>query len=174
MRIVESIAIAAPPERVTRLVRSVELHEHTAAPIRGRAVGGRVGGLSEPGDRTRWRATFLGVRASVTVETVHVQPGVAVRERLAGPWWQRLPLAAFGHTYRVDRRPGGCVLWDVFTVRLVVGEAATRLLLRRRMAALVRHRLAEIRRAAEDRGCLPVTPSNAARSGCPRDPPPGP
>ena len=147
MRIVESTAIAASPERVTRLVRDVGLHERLSAPIGGRAVGGRTEGLSEPGDRTVWAATFFGVRSRVTVD-----PGVAVVERIAGSVWQRLPLAAFGHTYRVDARPGGCVLWDAFTVRLVggaVGEAATRLLLQRTMTRLVRHRLDGIRREAE-------------------------
>ena len=151
MRIVESVSIAAPPQRVTDLVRSVDLHAHTSAPIRGHAVGGRTQGLAEPGDCTTWRATFWGIRSSVTVETVRVDPGVAVEEQLAASQ-RRLPLAAFGHTYRVDRRPGGCVLWDTFTVRLVggaVGEAVTRLLFRRTMTALVRHRLREIQRAAE-------------------------
>ena len=149
MRIVESIPIAAPPERVTDLVRNVTLHERTAAPIRGRAVGGRTEGLAEPGDRTTWQATFFGVRSSLTVETVCVEPGVAVVERLAR---SRPPLAVFQHTYRADRRPGGCVLWDAFAVRLsggLVGEAATHLLLRQKMTALVRHRLREIRRVAE-------------------------
>ena len=152
MRIVESVSLAVPPERVTDLVRSVELHEQTSAPIEGRAAGGRVGGLAEPGDRTTWRATFFGVRANVTVETVAVEPGRAVRERLVGTPAETFPLAAFGHVYRVDARPDGCVLWDTFTVRLVggaLGELATRALLRRRMTALVRHRLAEVRRVAE-------------------------
>lgn len=155
MRIVESIAIAAPPERVTDLVRDVELHERLSAPIGGRAIGGRTRGRAEAGDRTVWQARFFGVRARVTVETVRVEPGVAVVERIAGPAWRRWPLAAFGHTYRVDRRPGGCVLWDAFTVRLaggVVGEIATRGLLRRRMTELVRHRLRGLRRAAEAAG----------------------
>ena len=154
MRIVESIAIAAPPERVTRLVRDVDLHARLSAPIGGRAVGGRTRGLAEPGDWTAWRATFFGVPRRVTVETVRVEPGVAVVERMVGPAW-RTGLAAFGHVYRVDARAGGCVLWDAFTVRLAggtVGEAATRLLLRRTMTRLVRHRLEGVRRAAERAG----------------------
>ena len=161
VRIVESVPVAAPPERVIDLVRSVDLHERTSAPIRGRAVGGRTGGRAEPGDQTTWRATFFGVRPGLTVETAHIEPGVAVVERLAG---SHLPLAAFGHTYRADRRPGGCVLWDAFTVRLAggaVGEAATLLLLRRRMTALVRHRLREICRLAEGdewRAYVPAEP----------------
>ncbi len=151
MHVVESVSIAAPPERVTDLVRSVALHERTSAPIRGRAVAGRTRGLSEPGDRTTRQATFFGVQSSLNVETVHVEPGVAVVERLAEPHL-RFPLAVFQHTYRVDRRPGGCVLRDAFTVRLsggVVEEIATRLLLRHKMTALVRHRLREIRRVAQ-------------------------
>lgn len=150
MHITESIAIAAPCERVTRLLRSIDLHERTSAPIRGRAVAGRTSGLAEVGDQTVWAATFFGLRSRIRVETVEVEPGRGVVERLAES--ARWPLAAFGHVYRADTRSGGCVLWDVFTVRLAggpLGALATEALLRRRMTALVRHRLAEIRRVAE-------------------------
>jgi ligand-binding SRPBCC domain-containing protein len=148
IRIRLSTPIAAPPDRVFDLSRSIDLHARSTAQTGEQAVAGRTSGLIEPGESVTWRARHLGVRQHLTSRIAafdrprHFQD-VMVRGAFA--WME--------HDHWFDAAPdGGTVLRDElrFAAPLgVLGRIAEKVLLERYMAHFLRLRNAEIRRAAE-------------------------
>ena len=140
--------IQAPAARCFDLARSVELHAASARPIRGRAVGGRTAGLAGPGDRTTWSARFFGIRFALTTQITAFNRPHSFSDRLCAGLPRR-----FEHVYTFAPRPaGGTLMTDEFTFESpfgLFGAACDRLLLRRRMQAVMEHRAGFLRQAAE-------------------------
>lgn len=63
-----SIEISAPIETVFDLARSVDLHIHSTAQTKERAVAGVTSGLLGLGDTVTWEATHFFIRQRLTVE----------------------------------------------------------------------------------------------------------
>ena len=101
--------IAAPPERVFDLSRSIDLHAHSMARSREEAVGGRTSGLIGPGETVTWRARHLGVRQRLTVRI----------SGYARPRWFRDELvrgafATMVHDHHFAPADGGTEMRDAF------------------------------------------------------------
>jgi ligand-binding SRPBCC domain-containing protein len=138
--------IAAPPERVFDLSRSVDLHLRAGGDTGEEAVAGRTAGLLEPGEWVTWRARHLGVRQHLT-------------SRIAGfdrPRWFRDEMvrgafASMVHDHWFDAEDGGTRMRDrfVFAAPLgPLGRLAERLVLRRYMTRFLLARNAAIAHAS--------------------------
>src|SRR4051812_29430012 len=60
-------SIAAPPERVFDLARSIEAHEQSTAGTEEKAVRGITSGLIGMGEEVTWEARHFGIRQRLTV-----------------------------------------------------------------------------------------------------------
>lgn len=62
-----STSIAAPPERVFDLARSIDAHQQSVEGTHERAVAGVTHGLIGMGEEVTWEARHLGVKQRLTV-----------------------------------------------------------------------------------------------------------
>jgi ligand-binding SRPBCC domain-containing protein len=62
-----STSIAAPPERVFDLARSIDAHQQSAEGTHERAVAGVTRGLIGMGDEVTWEARHFGIKQRLTV-----------------------------------------------------------------------------------------------------------
>lgn len=60
-------SIAAPPERVFDLARSIDAHLDSAEATHERAIAGVTRGLIEMGDEVTWEARHFGIKQKLTV-----------------------------------------------------------------------------------------------------------
>lgn len=65
-----STVIAAPPERVFDLARSIDAHQDSTGGTEERAVAGVTSGLIGLNDEVTWEAQHLGVRQRLTVRVI--------------------------------------------------------------------------------------------------------
>ena len=83
-----NVVVDAPIQRCFDITRSIDVHQDSSILIRGRAVAGKVGGLSDLGDETTWSARFFGmrfrVRTKVTEMEVPIAAVVGFTTRLCG------------------------------------------------------------------------------------------
>ena len=136
------------PKRCFDLARSVDVHTLTARTIDGKAVAGRVSGLSEQGNWTTWSARFFGMHFRLTSEISTFDPPHGFSDTL------RLGLFAhFGHVYTFENIGGGQTrLTDEFSFQSPLGSLGAfvdRVVLRGRMKSVDEARAADIKRIAE-------------------------
>lgn len=60
-------SIAAPPERVFDLARSIDAHQQSAEGTQERAIAGVTHGLIGMGDEVTWEARHFGIKQKLTV-----------------------------------------------------------------------------------------------------------
>jgi ligand-binding SRPBCC domain-containing protein len=139
--------IAAPPERVFDLSRSVDLHVHASGDTEEEAVGGRTSGLLELGESVTWRARHFGLRQHLTSRITGYERPRWFRDEMV-----RGAFAALVHDHWFDPEDGGTRMRDrfVFAAPLgALGRLAEGLLLRRYMTRLLLTRNAALARIAE-------------------------
>ena len=140
--------ILAPLERCFDLARSVDLHAASASVIHGRAVAGRMAGLSDLGDRTTWSARFFGLRFSLTTEITTFNRPRGFSDVLCVGLFRH-----FGHVYKFQPvSPTQTLMTDEFSFQSpfgFVGAALDGLVLRRRMRRVLDFRARCIKRVAE-------------------------
>jgi ligand-binding SRPBCC domain-containing protein len=162
IRLRTEILILAPVARCFDLARSVDLHQDAAEPIDGRAVAGRVTGLSELADCTTWLARFFGLRFSLTTCITRFEAPYDLSDVQC-----RGLLTHFGHDYAFHAlSPRQTMMTDDFFFQSplgMLGAASDRLVLRRKMRHVARWRVSFLRRVAESeewRRYLPVLPGD--------------
>jgi len=101
--------IAAPPERVFDLSRSIDLHRQSMAGSREEAVAGRTSGLIGLGETVTWRARHFGVRQRLTVRISGYERPRWFRDELV-----RGAFATMTHDHYFDAADGGTEMHDVF------------------------------------------------------------
>jgi ligand-binding SRPBCC domain-containing protein len=139
--------IAAPPECVFDLSRSIDLHTRSMERSREEAVGGRTSGLIGRGETVTWRARHLGVRQRLTIRISGYERPRWFRDELV-----RGAFAAMVHDHHFTAVDGGTEMRDVFRFSAPagpLGRLVERLFLRRYMTRLLAHRNAAIKAAAE-------------------------
>ena len=139
--------IAAPPERVFDLTRSIDLHARSLAHTGEEAVAGRTSGLIGMGETVTWRARHLGVRQRLTSRISAFD-----RPRFFQDRQERGAFAWFIHDHFFRPAPGGTVLRDVFRFAAPLGplgRLAEVLVLRRYMTRFLQRRNAVLKRVAE-------------------------
>ena len=139
--------IAAPPERVFDLSRSIDLHARSMSRSREEAVAGRTAGLIGPGETVTWRARHFGVRQRLTVRISGYERPRWFRDELV-----RGAFAAMVHDHHFAPADGGTEMRDAFRFSAPfgpLGRLVERLVLRRYMTRLLADRNAAIKVAAE-------------------------
>jgi ligand-binding SRPBCC domain-containing protein len=139
--------IAAPPERVFDLSRSIDLHTRSMARSREEAVAGRTSGLIGPGETVTWRARHLGVRQRLTIRISGYDRPRWFRDELV-----RGAFATMAHDHHFHAAEGGTEMRDVFRFSAPagpLGRLVERLVLTAYMRRLLEERNAAIKAAAE-------------------------
>jgi len=142
-----STFIAAPPERVFDLARSIDLHRLSMERSREEAVAGRTSGLIGPGETVTWRAWHFGVRQRLAVRITGYERPRWFRDELV-----RGVFATMVHDHHFGPVDGGTEMRDVFRFGAPagpLGRLIETLLLERYMTRLLEDRNAAIKAAAE-------------------------
>lgn len=143
-----STPVAAPPERVFDLARSIDLHSRSLDWTGEEPVAGRMSGLIGLDETVTWRARHLGVRQHLTSRISAYD-----RPRYFQDVMVRGAFAWMEHDHWFDAAPGGgTVLRDAmrFAAPLgVLGRLVETLVLRRYMTRFLERRNAVIKRVAE-------------------------
>ena len=159
IRIELSTFVAAPPERVFDLSRSIDLHLASSARTGERAVAGRASGLLQVGETVTWRARHLGVWQHLTTRL-----SAADRPRWFRDEMVRGAFRSFVHDHWFDAADGGTLMRETFAFAAPLGPLgwiAERVLLRRYMTRFLVERNEEIRRAAEGEEWRRYLPADA-------------
>lgn len=141
--------IAAPPERVFDLSRSIDLHRLSMEHTREEAVAGRTSGLIGLGETVTWRARHFGVRQRLVVRITGYERPRWFRDEM-----ERGAFASMVHDHHFAAVEGGTEMRDVFCFRAPlgsIGRVVAHLVLRPYMTRLLAHRNTAIKRAAEGR-----------------------
>jgi ligand-binding SRPBCC domain-containing protein len=156
-----STPIAAPPERVFDLARSIDLHHRSLDWTHEVPVAGRTSGLIGLDEWVTWRAWHLGVRQRLTSRISAFD-----RPRYFQDVMVRGAFAWMEHDHWFDAAPGGgTVLRDEmrFAAPLgILGRAVERLVLRRYMTRFLERRNAVIQRVAESEAWRELLPADSA------------
>ena len=139
--------IAAPPERVFDLSRSIDLHRRSMARSREKAVAGRTSGLIGPGETVTWRARHFGVRQRLAVRISGYERPRWFRDELV-----RGAFATMVHDHHFAPVDGGTEMRDVFRFSAPAGPLGIlveRLVLERYMTRLLVNRNSAIKLTAE-------------------------
>lgn len=142
------VTIHAPKERCFDLALSVDCHTATVRSIAGKAVAGRVSGLSGLGDWTTWSARFFGLRFRLTTEITAFDYPDSFSDTLRSGLFRH-----FGHVYTLEDMGGGQTRFtDTFSFQSplgLLGALVDRLVLRGRMKFVDEARACEIKCIAE-------------------------
>jgi ligand-binding SRPBCC domain-containing protein len=139
--------IAAPPERVFDLARSIDLHKRGAAASGERAVAGVTSGLIGLGQEVTWRAKHFGVWQSLTSRITLFEPPARFRDSMVRGAFRR-----FDHDHFFAPCPEGTRMGDVFDYTSplgILGRAADALFLERYLRSFLAERNRVLKEAAE-------------------------
>lgn len=158
--------IAAPPERVFDLARSIDLHAASMAEHGEVAIAGVTHGPIGAGEEVTWRARHFGIWFELTARIVRFEPPRHFRDSMV-----RGVFARFDHDHFFERTPDNATLMrDVFDYTSPLGplgRLADALFLRRYMTALLVTRNRSLKQAAESAGNTAATFSLSGPSGLP-------
>jgi len=139
--------VAAPPERVFDLSRSVSLHKATMTRHKERAVAGRLSGLMEPGETVTWKARHLfKERTLETKITAYNRPDHFTDEQIAGDF------ETLKHEHHFKKIENGTLMIDQFwfmTPYGKFGQLFSAIYLEKYLKKLLEDRNAAIKATAE-------------------------
>lgn len=122
-----STPIAAPPERVFDLARSVDAHQQSTADTQERAIAGVTHGLIGMGDEVTWEARHFGIRQRLTVRvTAFARPSRFEDVMVRGAF------KSMKHSHEFIAQPPGTLMIDYFHFESplgILGRMADRLFL---------------------------------------------
>ncbi len=120
-------SIAAPPERVFDLARSIEAHQQSAEGTHERAVAGVTSGLIGLGDEVTWEARHFGVKQRLTVRITGFERPARFQDIMIAGAFQSMR-----HDHEFIARPPGTLMVDRFEFESpfgLLGRMADRLFL---------------------------------------------
>lgn len=139
--------IAAPPERVFDLARSIDAHMASTSQSGEKAIEGRTSGLIEEGETVTWEATHFGVKQRLKVKMTKVErPFVFEDEMVSGAF------ASMSHRHRFEEKNGETEMSDRFEFHAplgFLGRIAESLFLTHYMKTFLKKRNQELREMAE-------------------------
>lgn len=142
-----STFIAAPPERVFDLSRSIDLHVAASSPSGERAIAGVTCGLIGLGQSVTWRARHFGVWQELSVQiTGFERPLYFEDEMIKGAF------ARMHHRHAFAPESDGTLMHDTFEWVSPLGPLgwlADRLFLKSYMRRFIDERNRELKRVAE-------------------------
>ncbi|HEY0066360.1 MAG TPA: SRPBCC family protein [Flavisolibacter sp.] len=139
--------IAAPPERVFDLSRSIDLHKASMSRFEEKPVDGVMNGLIGPGETVTWQAKHLFRQRRLKVKiTAMERPRFFMDEQVEGDFRK------MKHEHYFKPAENGTIMIDQFYFdvgRGLPGRLLTRVYLNRYFEKLLEERNALIRKAAE-------------------------
>ncbi len=156
-RIEVETLIAAPPERVFDLSRSIDLHCATQTKHREQAVDGVTQGLIGADEFVTWEATHFGVRQRLTSRIVIFSPPHHFRDSMVSG-----AFAGFDHDHHFYPTDRGTRMVDIFAYKSPLGPLgylADRLYVERYMTGLLVERNQILRDIAESERWREFLPS---------------
>lgn len=139
--------IAAAPERVFDLARSIDLHTSSTASTGERAIAGVTSGLIGAGEEVTWRARHFGVWQSLTARITEFDRPVHFADVMVKGAFHRME-----HHHYFEPSSGGTLMRDVFAFESplgLLGRVADRLILERYMRGFLIERNRVIKATAE-------------------------
>ena len=104
-----STSIAAPPERVFDLARSIDAHQQSAAGTSERAVAGVTTGLIGMGDEVTWEARHFGVKQKLTVRVTAFERPFRFQDIMVSGAFKSMK-----HDHAFSAQPPGTLMIDSF------------------------------------------------------------
>lgn len=161
--------IAAPPERVFDLCRSIDVHLASAAETEERAVAGITSGLIGPGEEVVWEALHFGVRQRMSVAITGFERPLRFQDSMTGGAFRRMV-----HDHEFHPEAGGTRMEDRFEFQSPLGPLGAlvdRFVLTRYLRGFLERRNARIKELAESEGWRQfLEPVSDGHSGTPETP----
>ena len=139
--------IAAPPERVFDLARSIDLHKKSLSHTKEEAIAGTITGLLELNETVTWKAKHLGKTRFLKSKLVEFEkPGKFTDEMLQGDFRK------LKHEHHFKAVDNGTIMIDIFEFESPyssIGRFFNRLYLTRYLRKILEQRNARIKEYAE-------------------------
>lgn len=142
-----STFIAAPPERVFDLVRSIDAHQQSATGTHERAVAGVTHGLIGLGEEVTWEARHFLIRQKLTVRITKFERPVHFQDVMISGAFKSMK-----HDHEFIVQPSGTLMVDHFEFESpfgILGRAVNRLFLAGYMQRFLVRRNAVLKDLAE-------------------------
>ena len=143
-------SIAAPPERVFDLARSINAHQNSAEGTQERAVAGVTRGLISLGEEVTWEARHFGLKQRLTVRiTKFERPAHFQDVMVSGPF------KSMKHDHEFVPQPTGTLMVDRFEFESpfgTVGRIVDRLFLAGYLQRFLIRRNEVLKKLAESDG----------------------
>jgi len=140
-------SIAAPPERVFDLARSIDAHQRSAEGTHERAVAGVTHGLIGMGDEVTWEARHFGIRQRLTVRVTEFERPARFRDIMVSGAFKSMK-----HDHEFIPRPPGTLMVDRFEFESpfgILGRIVDRIFLFAYMRRFLRRRNQVLKALAE-------------------------
>ena len=146
-KIITTIEIDAPIERVFDLSRSIDFHAFSQKHRNERAIGGKTSGLITLGETVKWRATHFGISQKLSVQITQFNRPFSFRDTMLSGAFKK-----FDHDHILEQQNGFVKLVDVFeyeTPYFIAGKLFDFIILRKYMTNFLRERSLAIKSALE-------------------------
>jgi ligand-binding SRPBCC domain-containing protein len=142
-----STFIAAPPERVFDLARSIDAHQHSTAGTGERAVAGVTSGLIGKGQEVTWEARHFGIKQRLTVRITEFKRPDSFQDVMISGAFKSMK-----HDHRFAAQSGGTMMMDRFEFHSplgILGAIADKIFLGRYMRRFIEERNLILKKLAE-------------------------
>lgn len=102
-------SIAAPPDRVFDLARSIDAHQQSAEGTNERAVAGVTHGLIGMGDEVTWEARHFGIKQQLTVRITKCERPFRFQDVMVSGAFKSMK-----HDHEFIAQPSGTLMVDRF------------------------------------------------------------
>ena len=143
-------SIAAPPERVFDLARSIDAHQQSTEGTGERAVAGVTQGLIGMGDEVTWEARHLGIEQRLTVRITGFERPARFQDTMISGAFKSMK-----HDHEFIAQPTGTLMVDRFEFESpfgILGRTFDRVFLARYMRRFLVQRNAVLKDLAESEG----------------------
>lgn len=159
MAVIEvSTFIAAPPERVFDLARSIDAHQHSTANTGERAVAGVTSGLIGLGQEVTWEARHFGIKQMLTVRITKFDRPHSFQDVMVAGAFNDMR-----HDHNFTAQGAGTLMMDRFEFNSPLGffgKIADFIFLRRYMQLFLERRNEILKKVAESEEWRRFIPNN--------------
>jgi ligand-binding SRPBCC domain-containing protein len=143
-------SIAAPPERVFDLARSIDAHQQSAEETHERAIAGVTHGLIGMGDEVTWEARHFGIKQKLTVRITGFERPFRFQDVMVSGAFKSMR-----HDHEFIAQPPGTLMVDHFEFESplgILGRAVDRVFLEGYMRHFLVRRNQVLKTLAESEG----------------------
>jgi ligand-binding SRPBCC domain-containing protein len=150
-------SVAAPPERVFDLARSIDAHQESTEGTGERAVAGVTHGLIGMGDEVTWEARHLGIKQRLTSRITSFERPARFQDTMISGAFKSMK-----HDHEFIAQPTGTLMVDRFECESpfgLLGRAVDRVFLAGYMRRFLVRRNAALKALAESDGWKKFIPA---------------